>query len=295
MGTLWCGTRRSIFQLALDGLFAGATSRLCAAPAFQQRMEYRVNAAVVVAYVPVLFKQNVGGACLTVEQTAVGQETVTRLDFAAGTWPHRLKGFNRFGATRETVREENGALTESAYVSFMASSHEKNFSEAREAFRTSPHSLPITVAQGRSTSAGCVFRIEHSTVPADSSWQDCLDLADAFEQTPLPPAAPDGECAARVLPTFLYTLRRVLLSDPPAATTFYTHNGKVYRLRTRSQVAPYSNQVVLDCSISGGTEFKLWLDSRNRNALPLKIEFRPKSFLRLTLEQEKHEPDKTSF
>ena len=123
MGTLWFGTRRSLFQLALGSLFTSETSRLCALAA-RQRIAYRVNATVLVAYVPVLFKQNMGGACLTVEQTALEQGTVTRLEFTAGTWPQRLKGFNRFGATREMVREEKGALTESAYVSFMASSRE---------------------------------------------------------------------------------------------------------------------------------------------------------------------------
>src|SRR4029079_8411529 len=124
---LWCGTRRSVFQLALGWLFAGATSRLCAGPA-SQRIKYRVTAAAMVACIPVVSKRNVGGAHIVVEESALGKGTVTRLEFAAGTWPQQLKGFNRFGATRETVREENGALVESAYVSFMASSREKNFS-----------------------------------------------------------------------------------------------------------------------------------------------------------------------
>ena len=245
----------------------------------------------MVACVPVFSKQNVGGAYLRVEQTRVEQTavdgaTVTRLDFAAGSWPERLKGFNRFGATRETVREENRAVVESAYVSFMASSREKSFSEARQAFQSTPESLPLTVARGRSTADGCAFAIEHRTAPRNYSWQNCLDLAAEFDRLALPPAAALEEYPARVLPTFLFAVHRAILTDSPETTTLYTHNGKAYRLRTRSQIDPHSNEIALTCSISGQTEFKLWLGSRDRTALPTRIEFHPKSFLKLTLEQE---------
>jgi len=282
MRTLWGGTRRSTFRLALAVLFGSGARRLEAAP---QCLRYRVNATVMVACVPIFSKQNVGGAYLGVEQTTVEGSTITRLEFAAGSWPERLKGFNRFGATRETVREENRAIVESAYVSFMASSREKNFGEARRAFASAPESLPLTVARGRSTSAGCAFAIDHRTAPGNYSWRNCLDLAGEFDGLPLPPPAPLEEYT-RALPTFLFALHRAMLTDSPAATTRYTHNGKVYRLRTRSEIDRRSGEIALTCSISGQTEFKLWLASRDRTALPTRIEFHPKSFLKLTLEQE---------
>jgi hypothetical protein len=283
MRTLWSGTRRSAFRLALVWLFDGAAPKC---------IRYRVNATVMIACVPVFSKQNVGGAYLGVEQTLIGGAAVTRLEFAAGSWPERLKGFNRFGATRETVREENGGVVESAYVSFMASSREQNFTEAREAFRRAPESLPLAVARGRSTSAGCAFAIEHRAAPGNYSWRNCLDLAGGFDDLPLPAAAPLEEYPGGALPTFLFALRRAILTNSPAATTLYTHNGKVYRLRTRSQIDPRSNELAFTCRISsraepGQTEFKLWLASRDRTALPTRIEFHPKSFLKLTLEQEK--------
>lgn len=282
MRTLWCGTRRSVFRLALAWVIDRAAPR---------RFRYRVNATIVVACVPIFTKQNVGGAYLDVEQTAAGGSTVTRLEFAAGSWPERLRGFNRFGATRETVREENGAVVESAYVSFMASSREKSLGEAREAFRNAPESLPLTAAHGRCTAAGCAFGIEHRSAPGNYSWRNCLDLAAEFDGLPLPRATPLEGYPERVLPTFLFAVRSAILTDSPAATTLYTHNGKVYRLRTRSQIDSRSNEIALTCWISspgepGQTEFKLWLGSRDRTALPTRIEFRPRSFLKLTLEQE---------
>ena len=241
----------------------------------------------MVACVPVFFKQNAGGAYLSREQTAVDGATVTRLEFAAGSWPDRLKGFNRFGATRETVREVNRSVVKSAYMSFMASGHEKTFGEARQAFANAPESLPLTVAHGRSTSAGCAVAIEHRTAPANYSWRNCPDLLSEFAGLPLPPATAIEEYPVRVLPTFLFALHRAILTDAPATTTLYTHNGKVYRLRTRSQIDRHSNEIALTCSTEPGqTEFKLWLASRDQTALPTKIEFHPKNFLKLTLEQE---------
>src|SRR5438477_471241 len=80
-----------------------------------------------------------------------------------------------------------------------------------------------------------------------------------FEGLLLPAAAPLAEYPARALPTFLFALDRAIRTDAPAATTVYTHNGKVYRLRTRSQIDSHSGEIALTCSISGQTEFKLWL------------------------------------
>jgi hypothetical protein len=265
-------------------LFGSGARRLEAAP---HCLRYRVNATLIVACVPIFSKKNVGGAYLGAEQTVVDGATVTRLEFAAGSWPERLKGFNRFGATRETVREENGAIAESAYVSFMASTRERNFGEARQAFVNAPESLPLTIAHGRSTSAGCAFAIEHRTAPGNYSWRNCLDLAREFDALPLPPAAALEEYPRRVLPTFLFALHRAILTDSPVTTTLYTHNGKVYRLRTHSQIDSRSNEIAFTCSTEPGkSEFKLWLASRDRTSLPTRIEFHPKSFLKLTLEQE---------
>jgi len=233
--TLWFHTRRSFLEVVLGGLFSGATRPLSAAT-ISQRVSYRVNATVVVACLPVFSKQNVGGASVAVEKTVVDAHTTTRLEFAAGTWPERLEGINRFGVTRETVQEESATLVESSYVSFMASSREKTFSDAREALRNTPASQALTVARGRSTAAGCAFRIENCTAPENSSWRNCLDLANSFEGLPLPQIEPLAGYSAGTLPTFLFTVWRAIRSDAAETTALYTHNGNVYRLRTRSQV-----------------------------------------------------------
>lgn len=279
MGEFWTGNRRSVLRLVLASLFAGA-ARAVAKPQPSWCARYRVNATVIVACVPIFSKQNVGGAQLSVEQSGEKNSTQTRLEFAAGTWPERLRGFNRFGATRETVREENCTVAESSYVSFMASSREKNFSEARKAFADSPDAVPLTIARGISTHAGCTFAIEHCAAPANSSWRNCLELTNTFDRFPLSPATQPEGFSGQALPTFLFAVRNAMLARTPETTTPYVHNGQIYHLHARS------NGEAVTCRISGQTEFKLWFGASDRTGLPTKIEFRPKSFLKLTLEQE---------
>jgi hypothetical protein len=257
-----------------------------------QFRRYRVNATVMIASVPIFSKQNVGGACLVIEEDTCRECTVTGLQFAAGSWPDRLKGFNRFGVSREAVREENGAVVESAYVSCMAACVEKNFVEARQAFTGAQELLPFTIARGRSTVTGCASQVERRMAPAKYSWCNCFEFADELDGQPaLPPETPADGFAGHALPTFLFAVRRAIQTGCTASTP-YIHNSKVHRLRTRRHPDPQSNELSITGWVStpgepGETEFKLWMSAHDGTALPTRIEFRPRGFLKLTLE---HDP-----
>ncbi len=86
---------------------------------------YRVHATISVLSVPLFSKDNVGGACAIVEEAVCGPSRTTALQFAGGSWPERLKGFNRFGMTQEAVSERGEDVLESAYLSFMTTSAER--------------------------------------------------------------------------------------------------------------------------------------------------------------------------
>jgi hypothetical protein len=251
---------------------------------------YRVNATVILGCIPIFSKQNVGGAYLSLEESGGPQCKVTCLQFAAGSCPDRLKGFNRFGATQEAVREEQGAVIESAYLSFITGGHETNYKDAREAFAASPGSLPFTIARGKSTQMGLTSEIEHRTVPATYSWSNCLDLADELQASlPLSAEKPVQESAGRALPTFLFAVRRTLLNGCEKSAVPFMHNGKVYCLRARLQVDPRSGELMISGRIAASgerneTEFRFWTVSHDDSVLPKRIEFRPKSFLKLVLE-----------
>jgi len=255
-----------------------------------QFRRYRVSATVVFVSIPLFSKTNVGGACAIVEQSVSAEGTVTGLQFGAGSWPDQLKGFNRFGMTEEVVRENHSGIVESAYLSFMTSAREKNFSEARDAYLASPNTLLLTVAHGKSTASACTAEIEHHQEPATYAWSKCPDLIDRLRrELPFTNATVSTEHPGRALPTFLFSVRRAILAGPGNTTALYAHNAKVYRLRTESRLDARSGQLVVNghTSLQGDrseSEFRLWVAPKDDSALPSRIEFRPKNFLKLTLE-----------
>lgn len=192
--------------------------------------------------------------------------------------------------TQEVVREENGAVRESGYVSFMTSSPEKNSDQAWQAFVNRPRELTLAVACGLASAARYRWALEHETVPAGVTWMDCPALMEKFRtrEVVLREAAvsgdrlPDG--GENVYPTFLFAVRKAILSGTGGRCTFI-HNAKLYELRTRFSEAEGSLLLtghIVEHDSSNESEFRVWLDTRDPEALPTKIEFRPKSFLRLT-------------
>src|SRR5580693_3641749 len=120
-------TRRGVLFLALQALARPAVEvdRVArdhpAGAITSYARRYRVHATIELLSVPLVSKDNVGGGWAMVEQSVSGASRTTVLQFSGGSWPDRLRGFNRFGMTQEVVREEGSTILESAYLSFMTS------------------------------------------------------------------------------------------------------------------------------------------------------------------------------
>jgi hypothetical protein len=298
-------TRRWILRLGASLLLNGSAFRLSAfgrssalkqvagtistdAAAWQYR-EYAVHATVMLGSLPLYSKRNVGGAAVAFEQAKQNESALTALQFIAGSWPDRLHGFNRFGAIREIVREEGKAVTPSAYAGFIATSQEKGLADARKAFASPTQGQVFTVAFGRATATGCTFLMQQLALDAKLCWTDCADLLDGLDtNTTLPPERQVANYGPGCLPTFLFAVHRGSTSSSESPST-YIHNGKVYCLRTQSKMDQTSGHRMItgwtaEVGGRGESEFKLWLAPDDPRSLPVKIEFRARSFLKLTLE-----------
>jgi hypothetical protein len=296
MGNL---SRRGLLRLAMLPLaraadllevdrIAGAgpsSTHLC-----QYRGQYRVHATITLLSVPLFSKENVGGACAMVEESVSGSSRISSIQFSSGSWPDSLKGFNRFGMAQEAVREESGVAAESAYLSFMTSSAEKNLEQAKKSFAERSASQPISVAHGHARRSEYTAALDHLTVPVKSTWEDCprlmIEMRDRLSPLKVAAAVPDQDSAYR---PFLHTVRRAMTSGAPAAENVFVHNAKLYRLRTRSSAVPEGVLLIGKIAESGTnqeSEFKVWFDPHDPSGMPHRFEFRPKSFLHLVFEQD---------
>ncbi len=263
--------------------------RVEGAPVRYQR-RYRVHAVITLLRVPLFSKENVGGACAMVEQSAAGSARVSTIQFSGGSWPERLKGFNRFGMAQEAVRAEDGSIAESAYLSFMTSSAEKNFDQAKQSYMERAEAQQISVAHGHARRSGYSSALDHLTLLSRSTWADCprliVELKDRL--SPLKEGVVNASQGSAYQP-FLHTIRSAMTSDAPATESVFVHNAKLYRLLTKISNASESRLLVgkiSECGTRQESEFRLWFDPRDASGLPLRFEFRPKSFLHLVFEQD---------
>jgi hypothetical protein len=251
---------------------------------------YRVHATITLLSVPLFSKENVGGASAMVEQSASGASTVSSIQFASGSWPDRLKGFNRFGMVQEAVREEGGNVTESAYLSMMTSSSEKNLEQAKQSFTARAGAQQISVAHGRARLSGYASVLDHLTVPGHPTWADCprlmVELGNRL--SPLSEYASSPNRTSAYLP-FLHSVRQAMRPAAVSAESVFIHNAKLYRLRTRTSPAPGGLLLIgkiAECAANQESEFRVWFDPQDASGLPLRFEFRPKSFLHLVFERD---------
>jgi hypothetical protein len=105
-------------------------------------------------------------------------------------------------------------------------------------------------------------------------------------------------------PTFLYAVLAALQSDQTHWQSTYIHNARKYRIEWERAPDPHVGAALVASQltfhpdavirVTGRTScpsthhvstFRMWLD--NRSHLPLRIEFQPRSYLRISLE---HEP-----
>jgi len=299
-------TRRDLLRLALPALLsaraatASATIRsldvdrianqtAAGTPTIRVR-RYKVRAVVTLFSIPLISQDGVGAACLTAEDLVAGSSRTTAIQFACGSWPERINGFNRFGMTQEVVLEEDGAVAESAYLCFMTSSPEATSDQAWRAFADPTRTMKLSVARGVARRTHYQWALEHTPAPAGSTWQDSPQLMETLRhESPGPPEFAASETAERAYPTFLHAVRGAMAGGRPTAQCTFMHNAKLFDLR--STISPAGGMTLLTGHITergsrSPSEFRVWFAPSDPASLPARIEFRPRPFLRLVFEQD---------
>lgn len=262
--------------------------KYCSLPVSGHVRHYRIHAVVSLLGVPLIAKQDVGGALLCAEEHAQDGTHTTALQFYGGSWPAKLRGLNRFGAMQEVVHSDRDGITESAYLGFMTASPEKDFAQSRQSFGSGSQALFLAVSHGSSSVGRGTSGLDHITLPGAYTWLECARVANALRDMVRPASEQTRDGNAGALPTFLYAVRSAMLAASPFETD-YVHAGKVYRL-TANCVRKPSGQLFMTAGVRQAASrepsvFRVLFEPADPTGLPMTVEFRPRSFLTLRFEQ----------
>jgi hypothetical protein len=247
---------------------------------------FHARAAVQLLSVTVFTRANVGSGYLRVTGRDAPGRRYLRFEFGAGSLPERAGGLNRLGVIEETVVESPEGVASASYFGFMTASNEKNLDQARTALKSKAGNI-FDAIRGRIERGRVVNQSIKVTGCADATWADRDKLKPVMlERLTAETAAteaPAGTCG-----TFLHAVYRALQTSDPATRRQFIHNGKPHWLDTvRRATAGASKEGELAGRVSSASgeelsRFRLWFDAARQ---PVRFEFRPRSFLRLTFER----------
>jgi hypothetical protein len=252
--------------------------------------EYRADASVMLLGMTVVRRQNVGGGFIHFEEARSDASRRTAITFKAGSLPSRARGLNRLGFIQEVCIRENGALREAAYFGFMTSSPEESFADAKNALENqSADGLRYTAIDGVNRSGQTRSASHHWVFPSDFDWsrRDAL-IEIALQKT----RSADGQWreisadAAAAPETFLNAVLTAYRAESPRSQASYIFGERRYRLTTeKAREANGATRLkgeILNESTRKKTNFSVWFEADS--TLPSRIEFQPRSYLRLTFE-----------
>jgi len=267
---------------------------------------YRADAVIVVLSVPVFRRTGVGSGFASLEQAVRGEERYSSLRFAGASRPERAAGLDRMGAIREVVRERGAALSEAAYFGVLTSSSEETLEEGRRSLGKNANKWnEYTAIDGQSRYRLTRSAVAHFRLPAaEAPKLRVIAEARANFQTSRPPWResrwPSDDLAP---PTFLYALMRGIRRPQRTSEDWYVYSERSYRLRLEKEPDRQQGQRFAELGLTSRPDrvievrgrtreqrsgrqaaFRLWIEDGPENALPLRIEFQPRSYLRLSFE-----------
>ena len=282
--------RRTFLRWAGLAALPAAAARIPEARVYE--CQYRARATVLMLSVPLLRRDEVGSGYFRMAESLEAGKRELRLEFGAGSIPARAAGLNRLGIFEERI-VESGSLLESAhYFGFMTASNEKDLHEAQAALRRGG-SGSFSAIQGRierGRVSNLLLRVGGLTV-GDWTKREVLTTEirarlSAAGEAPATNSTRDEE----LCPPFLYAVSRAMRSTAETFSQRFVHNGKLHHLESERQrcAEPGVSELLGRIQDGGRKElstFRLWYATDHPEQGPLRFEFRPRSFLRLTFER----------
>ena len=238
-------------------------------------------------------RPGVGGGEASLKETCDGDARLHTYFFAGGSDPQRAHGMNRLGWIRETVVASGGAPSAADYFGVMTFSPEESFERARKAW-DDPGSgrSAFSAVSGRNVAGRSRSAVTHFEYGSGAIWSDrgLIDHAQSIFRGPVDwreTAWPNSP--TQPPPTFLFALATLLKQRQRHTAGRYVYNEQEYTLELdtlppgKDRLVPIHGKIRNLCT---GKEslFRLWLEAGSTSIVPVRIEYQPRSYLRLTFE-----------
>jgi hypothetical protein len=264
---------------------------------------YRCDAQILLFGMPVAHREGVGGGSVVWREFGSGR-AARLLEFKGFSFPERAAGLNRLGFIRELAHFQDDAA-DSIYFGLMTASQEESADEARKALHSTAKEQLYSAIQGRVGNGESETAIARFTAPSAISSSRLSELEaraqDALAAAEVIAAHQSSDGCSQ---SFLQTLAGLLI-QPHRDQARYTYSGRRYLMRVArtedgKAAAYFQERSLIDRSTSAirvsgrvrretdgkETEFRLWVPQPAERPVPLRIEYRAKSFLRLVFEAE---------
>ena len=265
--------RQAVKVLALLPALPLPTALAMEAGSGSGEVSYRVDATVLFCGVPLLTRSGVGDGFAAVR--ARGKSHSIR--FGAGSWPERAAGLNRFGLIREEIELRADGSEAIEFRGIVTANKEESFQDARSALH-SQASTSLTAVYGAIKDGVVTSALRRFPAPDGCQWLDpgaverTLDSAQSTEFA--------ERQAGKGQITFLEAMRKA--GQHEGSTTLeFVHLARPYVLETRRQGTKLDG-VIRNSSGKVTAEFRTWYDPQTTHGIPIRIEYKAKSYLRLT-------------
>lgn len=262
--------------------------------------------------VTIFSRSGVGGGFASLDETGLSADRNVQLRFLSGSTPERAHGLNRSGFIEERIHTVNDNPDAISYFGFITANREESLSQAKATLNVvGKAKIPYVAAEGVSRGKMAQYSVRDLLLQPEAGWAKpgelLNDAVTAFQNArPSRPLKTIKAQSAQTTETFLYALIRLMRSGESRAETEFIHNGRLFRLRTEQKLDELVGKemrrdgfvssrtdvirlkgVIEANNTSEGTVFRLWFDRTSTNLLPLRFEFRPRSYLRLVFDAQR--------
>jgi hypothetical protein len=309
---MWKYSRRGIAEFLLATLFrplringqsSATTSAGSLPPSLGERAAgassrttsrtYRADAVILFLGIPIYRLAGVGGGKASLEETGENASLSRTLFFAGGSEPKRAHGLSRLGWMREVVLGPASTPSEAAYFGVLTSSPEESLEHARKSVAAPPsgHSI-FSAVRGCNTIGHSRSAVTHFEFAASAIWSDraLIDQAQSMFDAHVDWRETSWPTSPKLAPpTFLFQLATLLKQRTRRTVGRFVYSEQEYLLELDAQQTSHQGLLpvrgkIRNLRTAHETLFRLWLEDASGSIVPVRIEFQPRSFLRLTFE-----------